>query len=194
MDALAPLFDYLNDPETPFGPADLVYATYFLYAFIRGAFRGLPTELSNLLGTVLIFFGSSKFYRPVSDFIMDHTRLEDPTASKALAYLLILLVLMLTWKLVTFLIKKTLDWSCPRALKGIGGAAVGLLKSALIVGVILTLVLISGHQVLGRSLVENSWFGRQFKAIMPASISLNPDVEAPKAQSEEPSEDGSGNA
>jgi uncharacterized membrane protein required for colicin V production len=187
MDAFAPLLDYLKDPETPFGMADLVYGCYFIYAFIRGAFKGLPEELANLLGTVLIFFGSSRFYHPVSDFIIGHTRLEDPTASMALAYLLILLVLLLTWKLLTLLIKKALDWTCPKVLKGIGGAVVGLLKSAVIVGVILSLVLISGHQVLRTSMVEESWFGRQFGRLLPDNISLNPD-----AKSEEPAADGSG--
>lgn len=188
MESLRPFLNYLQDPGTPFGVFDLIYGSYFLYALVRGAFKGLPAELSNLLGTVLIFYGSARFYHPVSTFIISHTRLDDPTASRALAYLLILLVLMIVWKLITFLIKKTLDWTCPGALKGIGGAAVGLLKSAVIVGVILTLVLISGHEVLRSAMVEESWFGRQFERMLPENISLNPD-----APSEESAADGSGN-
>jgi hypothetical protein len=119
------LITYLQNPETPFGVFDLVYGTYFLISFIRGLFRGLPEELSQLLGTLLIFWGGSQFYTPVSEYIISHTRLEEPAASKALAYVLIVLVFLIAWKLLTFLIRKTLDWTCPKQLRRFGGAAVG---------------------------------------------------------------------
>ena len=114
MEALTTFLDYLKDPETPYGIFDLVYGIYFIYGFIRGLFRGFPEELSQLLGTVFIFFASIKFYQPVSTFIIENTRLEDPLASKALAYLLIFLCLLLTLKFITYLIRKVLDWTCPK--------------------------------------------------------------------------------
>ncbi|MEX2605889.1 MAG: CvpA family protein [Kiritimatiellia bacterium] len=172
MDAL---ITYLQDPETPFGVFDLVYGAYFLFAFIRGIFRGLPEELSQLLGTLLIFWGGSRFYTPVSEFIVSHTRLEEPAASKALAYVLIVLVFLIAWKLLTFLIRKTLDWTCPRQLRRFGGAAVGLLKSAIIVCVILAGVLLSGHQVLIDHMIGQSYVGRAALNILPAQTDDAPD-------------------
>nr|MDA3872678.1 CvpA family protein [Kiritimatiellia bacterium] len=164
------LITYLQNPETPFGVFDLVYGTYFLISFIRGLFRGLPEELSQLLGTLLIFWGGSQFYTPVSEYIISHTRLEEPAASKALAYVLIVLVFLIAWKLLTFLIRKTLDWTCPKQLRRFGGAAVGLLKSAIIVCVILAGVLLSGHKVLIDHMIEQSYVGRTALDILPAQI------------------------
>lgn len=177
------LLTYLQDPETPYGIADLVYGAYFLFALFRGFFRGLPEELSQLLGTVLIFWGGSRFYGPVSEFIVSHTRLEEPAASKALAYVLIILVFLIVWKLLTFLIRKTLDWTCPRQLRRFGGAAVGLLKSAIIVCVILAGVLLSGHPILIDHMIGQSYVGRVVLDILPAQTA-EPTDEAP---------DGSGN-
>ncbi len=188
MDALNPFFDYLKNPDTAFGVFDLVYGLLLIYGFIRGLFRGLPEELSQLLGTILVFFGSMKFYTPVSNTIMEYTRLEDPTASLVLSYLLIFLVLMITWKLITFVIRKALDWSCPKQLKRLGGAFVGLAKNSLLIVVVLTAVLISGHKVLRRSMIEESGFGRQVIKWLPASVVS----QEPAVPVEAEEEDGSG--
>ena len=189
MEALNPFFEYLKNPETAFGVFDLVYGLLLLYGFIRGLFRGLPEELSQLLGTVLIFFGSMKFYTPVSNTIMAHTRLEDPTASLVLAYLLIFLVLMITWKLLTFVIRKALDWTCPNQLKRMGGAFIGLVKNAILITVVLTAVLISDHQVLRKSMIDNSGFGKQVIKLLPDNI-VSPEPAAPA----EAEANGSGDA
>lgn len=161
------LITYLQDPETPFGVFDLVYGAYFLFALIRGLFRGLPEELSQLLGTLLVFWGGRQFYTPVSEFIVSHTRLEEPAASKALAYVLIVLVFLIAWKLITFLLRKALDWTCPRQLRRIGGAAVGLLKSVIIVCVILAGLLLSGHQVLIDHMIGQSYVGKTALEFLP---------------------------
>ncbi|MGA0333620.1 MAG: CvpA family protein [Kiritimatiellia bacterium] len=191
MDTVTSFLDWLRDPETPFGLFDLGYAVLLLYGFLRGIFRGLPEELSQLMGTVLIFFGSMYFYRPVSAFIIQHTRLEDPTASKALAYFLIFLVLMLAWKLLTFLIRKTLDWSCPKQIRRLGGALVGTAKNALLIAVVLAAVMISGHQVLKEAMIEQSWYGRQIQALLPAGIS---ETETEPSPAKDTVSHGSGNA
>jgi len=170
METISPFLDYLKNPETPFGVFDVVYLLFLMFGFIRGIFRGLPEELSQLLGTILMLYGSMKLYQPVSEFIIAHTRLEDPTASMALSYLLLLLLLMVAWKLLTFLIRKTLDWSCPKQLKRLGGAVIGTLKNAILIVVILAAVLLTGHQVLIESMVEKSWFGRQTLEWLPAGI------------------------
>lgn len=189
MDTVSTFLDYLKDPATPFGMFDLVYAIFLLYGLIRGMFRGLPEELSQLLGTVLVFVGAMKFYQPLSDFMMEHTRLEDPTASLVLSYLLIFLTLMIVWKLITFVIRKALDWSCPKQLKGLGGGAVGLIKNALLIVVVLVAVLISGHQVLRESMIENSWTGTQVLRVLPAAVRGQESVPAKEAEP-----DGSGDA
>ncbi|WFB35604.1 CvpA family protein [Kiritimatiellota bacterium B12222] len=199
MDALAPFLDYLKDPETPFGIFDLVYGIVFLFGFIRGVFRGLPEELSQLLGSVVVLVGSIKLYQPVSAFIIEHTRLEDPTSSKALAYLLLFLLLMIVWKVITFLIRKTLDWSCPKQIKALGGGLVGMIKCAVFVVVILGAVLITGYNTLTQSMVLDSWFGNLTLQILPDTLSLTPESESdqedsPALETEQEATDGSGNA
>lgn len=180
MEVFTSFLDYLKDPETPFGVFDLAYGFYFLLGFIRGSFRGLPEELSQLLGTVIIFVASMKFYQPVSAFIIENTRLEDPLASKALAYLLLFLCLLIVWRLLTYLIRKTLDWSCPIQLKRFGGSVIGLAKSAMIVTVILAAILISGHRSLTEATVEKSWFGRHVQNLLPDD--LLPENSAPEVE------------
>lgn len=191
MDILNTFLEYLKDPQTPFGVFDPVYGIVLIFGFIRGVFRGLPEELSQLLGTILMFAASMKFYTPVSAFIMEHTRLDDPTASMALSYLLILLLFMIVWKLITFLLRKVLDWSCPKQLKRMGGAVVGVCKNALLIAVVLAAVLISGHRVLRESMIEKSWFGRKVQNLLPAGIVSEDDGTPPVKETDA---NGSGNA
>jgi uncharacterized membrane protein required for colicin V production len=175
MEWLNTLLDYLRNPETPVGVFDLVYGCYFLFSLIRGLFRGLPEELSGLLGTLLVFWGGSRYYGPVSEFIVRHTRLEEPAASRALAYALIILLFLIAWKLLTFLIRKTLDWTCPRQLRRFGGGAVGLIKSGIIICVILAGVLLSGHQVLIDHMIGESYIGSAALNVLPIQPDEDPD-------------------
>jgi membrane protein required for colicin V production len=195
MDAL---LTYLNDPTTPFGPADLVFGLYLAYGAIRGLFRGLPAELAGLLGTGVTVFTAWKFYNPVSQFIRSHTRLESPAGSSLLAYLLLILTLFIAWKGITFLLRKTLDWTCPAQLRRIGGLLLGSAKSLLVISALLTAVLLSGHEVLTTHLITQSALGRATQQVVPEVLHHNlPGLfPAPPGTPSEPAEteDGSGDA
>jgi len=167
MEHLEALWAALLDPETPWGVFDLVFGAVLLLAFVRGLFRGLPNELAEGIGTVLMFLGGMHFYAPFSEWILSHTRLEDPTASRALAYTVIVLVFLVVWKLITFLLRKVLDWSCPRQLRTFGGAVVAVLKTGVLLCIVLAVVLLSGHPVLIEQVIDQSAFGRTVEPYLP---------------------------
>lgn len=203
------IWEFFKDPATPLGPIDLVWIIYLIYGFLRGMFRGLPRELAGMLGTSTTLFCAWRFYGPVSEAIREQTRVESEAASSLLAYGMLVLVFLASWKLITFLLRKTLDWTCPDQLQNWGGAVLGLSKAVIIVCVILTAVNLSGHQTLRKELIQNSWFGRTTQSVIPSTLhELLPAVfpepiyegeDLPQPESEpeaEPEEesDGSGDA
>jgi membrane protein required for colicin V production len=164
------LFSTFNDPAGTFGKADLIFGIYLLFGFIRGMFRGLPRELAGLLGTVVSVFVAWKYYAPVSAFIRAHTRVESETGSTLLAYILLMLVLFIAWKTITFLLKKTLDWTCPHQLKRWGGGLLGTAKHLLVLSVVLTVVLLSGEKELTDPLIDHSALGRATQQVVPGFL------------------------
>jgi len=171
------VWQYFKDPATPLGPVDLIWILYLCIGFLRGMFRGLPRELAGMLGSAATLYCSWRFYAPISTSIRSHTRLESEMASDLLAYGLLVLTLFVGWKLITFLLRKTLDWTCPDQLQNWGGAFLGLSKAVLIVCVILTAVNLSGYEPMREELIRNSWFGRTTQSVIPGALhNLMPSV------------------
>lgn len=201
MEEFQALLDVLKDPETPFGVMDPVYSIYLLYGLVRGIFRGLPEELASLGGTALVIVGAHFFYQPVSELMIANTQLESKEASLALAYLLMILLFFIAWRLITLVIKKALDWTCPRPLTRPGGALLGLSKCILILSILLTAVQLSGHQFLKEHLISRSWIGRGLREVIPAQVhEVLPDwvpeleeTDSPESEAES-TDHGSGNA
>lgn len=197
MEEFNALVAYLMDPETTFGVMDPVYALYLTYGLVRGMFRGFPEEVAHLAGTILVAVGAHFFYRPVSSVMIAHTKLESEEASLALAYLLMLLLFFVVWRLITLVIKKALDWTCPKPLYRPGGALMGLAKCGLVLSLLLTLVQLSGHQTLTGPLIQRSWIGQNLEQILPEkTYEYLPDwvpSPSPSAEPEAEKTDGSGN-
>jgi len=187
------LLEYLRRPDTPVGVLDAVYAGWLLYGLVRGAFRGLPGELAGLLGTVVTFIGAWKFYVPVSAFIRAHTRLEHPAGSDVLAYVLMVILFLASWKLITWLLHKALDWTCPRGLRIPGGMLLGVAKSAVVLCLLLMAVELSGHEYLKEQMIRQSWFGRQTREVIPTYLHDRLPALFP-ADETAPEDDGPGNA
>lgn len=190
--------EYLQDPDTPLGVMDAVYGACLLYGLIRGAFRGFAGELAGLLGTLVMLVGAWTCYEPVSAFIMEHTRLDSDAGSNALAYALLVLLFLATWKLVTWLLRKALDWTCPPQIRRSGGALMGVLKSALVLSLILTIVNLSGHGALREQMIRRSWFGRATQNVVPGALhqwlpGVFPEP-VPEERNTEEVDGGSGNA
>lgn len=164
------LLAQLQDPASPYGIMDLVFAVYLIFGLIRGLFRGLPAELAGLVGTLLIMIGGWRFYRPVSEFIMVHTRLEGEIPAQTLAYILMVVLFLVTWNLLILMVRKLGEFTFPDALKRSGGALVGTFKSALILCVLLYAVNLSGVSFLKDSLITGTWFGRTTQQVIPQTL------------------------
>ena len=162
--------DFFKDPATPLGPVDMIWVLYLCYGLIRGMFRGLPKELAGMLGTLTTLYCSWRFYGPVSSTIRETTRVESEIASELLAYGLLVLTLLISWKVITLLLLKTLDLTCPEQLQRWGGGLLGLSKATLIVCVFLTAVNLSGYDPLREELIQNSWFGRTTQRVIPVAL------------------------
>jgi uncharacterized membrane protein required for colicin V production len=167
MDQFQSLLTYLQDPDTPYGIMDPVYTLYMIYGLILGLFRGLPEELAHLVGTLLIAVGAYLFYQPVSAVMLEHTRLDSEEASLALAYLLMILFFFVAWRIIILVLKKALDWTCPKPLYRPGGAILGMGKCVLVLCVILFMAQLSGHRVLTDHLISRSWLGNTLVEFIP---------------------------
>ncbi len=161
------LLEYLQDPDTPFGLWDLFYMVVLLAGFVRGLFKGFSGELASTLGTLLIFLGGWWFYRPVSMFIAEHTRLENEAGAMALAYVLMVFLFLASWKLLTFLLRKLFSWTFPDQIERIGGCILGLFKNALIICIVLITIYLTGHEYLNEHMIERSGFGRLTQEHVP---------------------------
>ncbi len=193
-------WEYLQDPDTPAGMMDLVYALFVLYGLIRGAFRGLAFELAGLLGTAAVFLGGWYFYPPVSRFLIEYTRMDNDQAARAVAYVLMVLLFLISWKVITLLVRKLLNLTFPEQIQGLGGAVLGGLKCAVTLCVILLAVRLVGHGFLDKHLIQDSWLGRTTQEVIPDKLHewfpgrFPEDAFDPPASREEEAPHGNGDA
>lgn len=154
------MLEYFNDPESPLGHMDLVYALFLLYGLLRGLFRGFALEFASILGTLVTLWGAWSFYPAVSQRLLDNNLLENEMASQVLAYLLLVLLILTVWRVITAVLTRLLRFTMPPQLQRPGGALIGVLKSVLILIILLLAVQLSPMDQIRSLMVEQSGFGR----------------------------------
>ncbi len=149
---------------------DILFVLYLFFGLIRGVFRGLALELAGLLGSGLIFFGAWRFYIPLSEWLLQNTRLESQETGRLMSYILVVIVGLVLWQVIMLLLKKIFTIAVPSVLQRPGGAVLGLLKCAVILCVLLLAVNLTPFEDTKNTLLQNSAFARFTQHWVPEKI------------------------
>ena len=164
------LVNNLTETTSTISVVDWVFLAYLGFGLIRGFFRGLADELAGLLGTLIVFVAGWRLYRPVSDMLLEHTRMQNEVPAQALAYVLLVVLFLVAWNLLIFILKKIGTLTFPKGLNILGGGFMGLAKCAGIICILLYAVNLSGIRLLQEKLVEETWTGRATQQVVPETL------------------------
>jgi uncharacterized membrane protein required for colicin V production len=141
------------------GGMDAVFLVVAVAYAIRGGVRGLSAELAGAIGMVLIFVGGWKLYRPVSDWLLAHTRLSQMESANVLALVFSIIVLAAVLGVIRLLLRRLFEKAFEGTLERLGGVFAGLTKGLVLCAIFVFAVKLSAHAYLNQHVVEKSVFG-----------------------------------
>jgi len=115
---------------------DIVILVFLLFGLINGLRRGLFVEVASLVALVAGIYGAIHFSNFAADFLMEKVDWNEKTVNITafiITFIVIVLVIALAGKALT----KIADFAALGILNKILGGIFGLLKMAVILGVIL---------------------------------------------------------
>ena len=116
---------------------DIIIAALLLIGLISGLRDGLVKQIATLAGLIGGLLLGRAFYMPVGEWLVDVLGFS-LEAAYVTAFILILIVVPLLFSLVGWLVSKILSAICLGWINRLLGGLVGVLKFALLVGVIIT--------------------------------------------------------
>ena len=132
---------------------DIILAVLLGLFIIRGALRGLVKEIAGLIGLLLGFFSSARYYHLVTPYVGKYV--EDGTATNILGYIVIFMGVSLVVKLFAVAVEKFMTVTSMGWLNHLLGGGVGAVKGILLCAVAITLVayLFADDQILKASML-----------------------------------------
>jgi len=125
---------------------------------IQGYFRGLSGELARLIGTVLAFMAGISLYKPVGEWILDNSRLEDQ-AAHAVAFIATILLCVVIMILLRLIVKKLIKVVFAEKFDKTVGIILGMLRMSVVVCIIFIGMNMIPHEYLNRHFGEESVIG-----------------------------------
>ncbi len=116
---------------------DIIIAVLLVIGLISGLRDGLVKQVASLAGLIGGLLLGRAFYAPVGELLIATFGMSTQTAHIT-AFILILIVVPLLFSLVGWLVSKLLSAICLGWANRLLGALVGTLKSALLVGIVIT--------------------------------------------------------
>lgn len=116
---------------------DIIIAALLLIGLISGLRDGLVKQIATLAGLIGGLLLGRAFYMPVGEWLVDVLGFS-LEAAYVTAFILILIVVPLLFSLVGWLVSKILSAICLGWINRILGGIVGVLKFALLAGIIIT--------------------------------------------------------
>ena len=116
---------------------DIIIGTLLVVGLIMGLVKGLVKQVASLAGLVCGLLVGRAFYMPVGGFFVKIFKLS-VEASHITAFILILILVPLIFSLVGWLLSKLLSAISLGWINRLLGGLVGVLKFALLAGVIIT--------------------------------------------------------
>ena len=116
---------------------DIIIAALLLIGLISGLRDGLVKQIATLAGLIGGLLLGRAFYMPVGEWLVDVLGFS-LEAAYVTAFILILIVVPLLFSLVGWLVSKILSAICLGWINRLLGGIVGVLKFALLAGIIIT--------------------------------------------------------
>jgi membrane protein required for colicin V production len=116
---------------------DIIISTLLVVGLLMGLVKGLVKQVTSLAGLVCGLLVGRAFYMPVGGFFVKIFKLS-VEASHITAFVLILILVPLLFSLVGWLLSKLLSAISLGWINRLLGGLVGVLKFALLAGVIIT--------------------------------------------------------
>lgn len=138
---------------------DLFILIPVVWGCIRGFTKGLIIGLATLAGLILGILAAWYFAGTLGDFLRQYFTFSKD-AARIVSYVLIFLTVMLVAWLIGKVIEKTVDMLALGWLNKILGAVVGLVKGAIVAGLLLFIVVSAdvNEKVITRNVKEKSMF------------------------------------
>lgn len=138
---------------------DLFILIPVVWGCVRGFSKGLIMELATLAGLILGIIAAWYFAGTASEYLRQYFTFGETTA-RIISYVAIFIVVMLLAYLIGKIIEKTVDLIALGWLNKILGAIVGLIKGAIVAG-LLVFVIVSldhGEKLITPQVKEKSMF------------------------------------
>ena len=119
------------------GTIDTIICVLLITGFILGMCEGFVKQVASLAGLICGFLLGRLFYVPVGEWLISTLEFSPKTA-RVTAFILILIIVPLLFSLGGWLIAKLLEAIRFGWLNRVLGGVVGILKFALLTGVIIT--------------------------------------------------------
>ena len=144
---------------------DIVVLAYLLFGLIMGIKHGLSGEIARMVSLAVALCLSMYFYDVAGDFILKHTRLEEP-AAHYLAIILLFFGGLLGMFLLRLLLKLILEFTFKGPIERLGGALAGLLRTSIMCSVALFFLGICPNDFIHRYVAEESLSGSFVNDVM----------------------------
>ncbi|MFQ5752809.1 MAG: CvpA family protein [bacterium] len=118
---------------------DFIILAFVTFFFIKGLFRGFFQEVFGLLGLIVALIFATKYMSDAAEQI-DSILDIPPTLATLLGFLLIFFSLIFAFQLLTHLLQKIFKYSLLSWLEKLAGGAVGFLKGATILSLLLLFI------------------------------------------------------
>ena len=116
---------------------DIIIAIVLVLGFINGLRAGLVNQVIGLAGLIGGLLVGRMFYMTVGGWLVDTFGLS-PQVAHVVAFILILILVPLLFNMVGWLVSRILNAICLGWIDSLLGGAVGALKCALFVGIVIT--------------------------------------------------------
>jgi len=147
---------------------DVVVFVALLYGVWSGLRAGLMGEIIRVIGLVLMIALAFVLYRPVGDWIGDHSQWSDETAH-LIAFVSIAVIVYLISLAVRLATHRHMQQMKLAALvENIGGAFAGVVRMTLIMAWLTVVLSLSGNEFFQRSVGRESRFGSLVVEQLPA--------------------------
>ena len=141
-----------------FNIVDIVIMVLLLLGLIRGAWKGLSGELSDLISIAAAVFAGCFFYEPLGSYFLMNTRLHE-TASYLAAFFAALVGAYLLMRVLRLVLRHLMEFSFKGRIERIGGALAGLIHAGVVTTALVLVVGLLPDPTVHRRFVEESVFG-----------------------------------